>query len=218
MVVRSYSVSCFISLWLSHDVCKCFKVVFACWPITQFHYHYCEKYIESIEQRICLSVIFCWMCVQGEIYSQRHLVYNVWGCVLSADHFSCDDRMDIRTSSHMMTSSNGNIFRATGLLCGEFNGHRWIPQTKVSDAELWCFLWSRQLSKQWRRWWFETLLRSLWYHCNGYHNQLGNKIRQPSLVVKSWNSDMCSVINISLSIRCDWTSMPVMKTLLICTP
>ena len=43
---------------------------------------------------------------------------------------------------HMMTSSNGNIFRDTGPLCGEFTGHRWIPLTKASDAELWCFLWS----------------------------------------------------------------------------
>ena len=41
----------------------------------------------------------------------------------------------------MMTSSNGNIFRVTGHLCGEFTGPRWIPRTKVSDAELWCFLW-----------------------------------------------------------------------------
>ena len=40
----------------------------------------------------------------------------------------------------MMTSSNGNIFRVTGHLCGEFAGHRWIPRTKASGAELWCFL------------------------------------------------------------------------------
>ena len=42
----------------------------------------------------------------------------------------------------MMTSSNGNIFRVTGHLCGEFTGPQWIPCTKASDAELWCFLWS----------------------------------------------------------------------------
>ena len=42
----------------------------------------------------------------------------------------------------MMTSSNGNIFRVTGPLRGEFTGHRWIPLTKASDAEFWCFLWS----------------------------------------------------------------------------
>ena len=41
-----------------------------------------------------------------------------------------------------MTSSNGNIFRVTGPLCGEFTGDRWIPLTKASDAELRCFLWS----------------------------------------------------------------------------
>ena len=40
---------------------------------------------------------------------------------------------------HMMTSSNGNIFCVTGPLCGEFTVHRWIPLTKASDAELWCF-------------------------------------------------------------------------------
>ena len=47
----------------------------------------------------------------------------------------------IRTQPHggwwveyvMMTSSNGNIFRVTGHLCGEFTGPRWIPHTKASD-------------------------------------------------------------------------------------
>ena len=59
----------------------------------------------------------------------------------------------------MMTSSNRNIFRVTGLLSGEFTGHRRIPLTKASDAELWCFLWAvpeKQLSKISRRRWFET--------------------------------------------------------------
>ena len=41
----------------------------------------------------------------------------------------------------MMTSTNGSIFRVTDLLRGEFTDHRWIPLTKASDAELWCFLW-----------------------------------------------------------------------------
>ena len=31
------------------------------------------------------------------------------------------------------------IFSALLALCGEFTGHRWIPLTKVSDAELWSF-------------------------------------------------------------------------------
>ena len=41
-----------------------------------------------------------------------------------------------------VTSSNGNIIRATGPLCGEFAGHRWVPLTKASDAELEYFPWS----------------------------------------------------------------------------
>ena len=43
---------------------------------------------------------------------------------------------------NMMTSSNGSIFRVTAPFCGKFTGHQWIPHTKASDAELWCFLWS----------------------------------------------------------------------------
>ena len=70
---------------------------------------------------------------------------------------------------NMMTSSNGIIFRDTGHLCREFTGQRWIPRTKASDAELWCFLWSvlnKLWSKQWWGWWFETPCCPLWRHCN----------------------------------------------------
>ena len=35
-----------------------------------------------------------------------------------------------------------NMFRVTCPLRGESTGHRWIPLTKASEAELWCFLWS----------------------------------------------------------------------------
>ena len=73
---------------------------------------------------------------------------------------------------YMMTSWNGNIFRVTGHLCGEFTGPQWIPRTKASDAELWCFFdlrLNKRLSKQSWGWWFETLSRQLWRHRNdGY--------------------------------------------------
>ena len=49
----------------------------------------------------------------------------------------------------MMTSSNENLIRVTGLLCEEFTVHRWIPFTKASDAELWCFLWSAPRINGW---------------------------------------------------------------------
>ena len=41
-----------------------------------------------------------------------------------------------------MTSSNGNIFRVTGPVCGEFTGDQWIPHKKASDAKLWSLHWS----------------------------------------------------------------------------
>ena len=70
----------------------------------------------------------------------------------------------------MITSSNGNIFRVTGHLCGEFNSQRWIPYTKASDAELW-YLFdlrpNKRLRKQSWGWWFETPSRQLWRQCNG---------------------------------------------------
>ena len=69
----------------------------------------------------------------------------------------------------MMTSSNGNIFRVTGHLCGKFADPRWISRTKASDAELWCFFdlrLNKRLSKQPWGWWFETPAWSLWRHRN----------------------------------------------------
>ena len=69
----------------------------------------------------------------------------------------------------MMTSSNENIFCVTGLLCGEFTGHRWIPCTKASDAELWCFLWSAPkltVEQTLETLVFGTPSSSLWRHCN----------------------------------------------------
>ena len=71
---------------------------------------------------------------------------------------------------YMMTSWNGNIFRVTGPLCGEFTVHRPIPLTKASHA--WSFdvffdlCLNKRLSKQSRGWWFETPSGSLWRHCN----------------------------------------------------
>ena len=65
--------------------------------------------------------------------------------------------LKVATKYSMMTSSNGNIFRFTGPLWGEFTGHRWIPLTKASDVGLWGFLWpvpEKRLSKQSRRRWF----------------------------------------------------------------
>ena len=63
----------------------------------------------------------------------------------------------------MMTSSNGNIFRVTGYLCGKFPTQR--PVTR-SFAIFFDLRLNKRLSKQSWSWWFETLLFPLWRQCN----------------------------------------------------
>ena len=69
----------------------------------------------------------------------------------------------------MMTSSNGNIFRVTGPLCGEFTGPGEFPTQRPVTRGFDVFFDLRpnkRLSKQSWGWWFETPLWSLWSHCN----------------------------------------------------
>ena len=87
----------------------------------------------------------------------------------------------------MMTPSNGDIFRVTDSLCGEFTGHPWISLTKASDAEL-CFCLdlrqNKQLSKQSWGWWFAMPSPSLWRHCKACHTGpcvSVNIVRRPGL-------------------------------------
>ena len=91
-----------------------------------------------------------WTLLSGTSYVWLASTFGIAGSVLTSVRMSQNDLKVIRavcgsTCEYilyiMMTSSNGNIFRVTGHLCGEFTGLRWIPRTKASDAELWCFLW-----------------------------------------------------------------------------
>ena len=62
-----------------------------------------------------------------------------------------------------MMSSNGNIFRVTGPLCGEITSE--FPSQKPATRSFDVFF-DLRLSKQSRRQWFEAPSRSLWHHCN----------------------------------------------------
>ena len=69
----------------------------------------------------------------------------------------------------MMTSSNGNIFRVTGPLCGEFTGPGEFPAQRPVTRSFDVFFHLRlnkRLSKQPWGWWFETPGWSLWRHRN----------------------------------------------------
>ena len=49
--------------------------------------------------------------------------------------------LSVTVHNFMMTSSNENIFRVIGPLCGEFASNWWNTPAKASDFELWSFLW-----------------------------------------------------------------------------
>ena len=69
----------------------------------------------------------------------------------------------------MMTSSNGNIFRVTGPLRGEFTGPGEFPAQRPVPRSFDVFFdlsLNKRLSKQPWGWWFETPPRSLWRQCN----------------------------------------------------
>ena len=64
----------------------------------------------------------------------KYIFFNqiyIW----QANHvkFECDIQllmsvlMIVKNEENMMTSSNGNIFHITGLMCREFTGYQWIP-------------------------------------------------------------------------------------------
>ena len=93
-----------------------------------------------------------------------------------------------------------NNFHVTGPLCGEFTGHRWIPPTKASVAELRYFFHLRlikRLSKQsWRRL-FQTPSRSLWRHCNDRNFLYGL-----TNCIKHSNIKMCMCK--AASLECGW--------------
>ena len=70
---------------------------------------------------------------------------------------------------YMMTSSNGNIFRVTGPMCGEFTGPGEFPAQRPVTRSFDVFFdlhLNERLSKQPWGWWFETLSFSLWRQCN----------------------------------------------------
>ena len=75
----------------------------------------------------------------------------------------------------MMTSSNGNIFRVTGPLCGEFTGPGDFPTqrpvTRSFDVFFDLCLNKRLRNQPWG-WWFETPSWPLWRQCNaGYFRE-----------------------------------------------
>ena len=80
--------------------------------------------------KLWLGAVCSWPHCRGKYLADLKLQRCNWGEVW------------VRIHDDVIKWKNWNIFRVTGYLCGEFTGPRWIPHTKASNVEFWCFLWS----------------------------------------------------------------------------
>ena len=105
-----------------------------------------------------------------------------------------------QSSRCMMTSSNGNIFRVTGPLCGnspvtgEFPAQR--PVTLTFDVFFDLRLNKRFYKQSWS-WWFQTPSRSLWRHCNGLAVTTRTALVE---LFKTWSMIMAHILVYDVSI------------------
>ena len=73
---------------------------------------------------------------------------------------------------------NGNIFRVTGHLCGEFTGPGEFPTQRPVTRSIDVFF-DLRLNKPWG-WWFETPSWSLWRQCN----KMSTAMSQPPVTAR----------------------------------
>ena len=104
-------------------------------------------------------------------------------------------------------SSSGNIFYVTGPLWGESSGYQWIPHTKASDVELWCFLWSVHEEAIEQR--IETQV--IWDAITLIMKSKKSK-SFPTQRPVTWSFDvffdLCMKKQLSKELRCKWFEMP----------
>ena len=107
-----------------------------------------------------LDYFICRHCFVTTIFTFWY-IHPPWN--LSRYHESNQQSIPYGT---MMTSSNGNIFRVTGLLFEEFTGHRCIPPQRPVTGSFGVSWTNKRLGKQSKCRWFETPSRSLWRNRN----------------------------------------------------
>ena len=116
----------------------------------------------------------CWLTIKGDLWHSLESNFTRSPGEINPQHVFRNYTFEITSTSprdglkwFMMMSSNGNIFRITGPLCGEFTGHGEFPtQRPVTQSFDVFFDLNKRLSKQPWGWWFETPSWSLWRQCN----------------------------------------------------
>ena len=137
--------------------------------------------------------LYSFLVIMWPIFS----IFTLQGCLMWVQRMICALPMSLmwwiwydislgrikakRVCEPMMTSSNGNIFRVTDPLCGEFTGPGEFPTQRPVTRSFSVFFdlrFNKRLSKLPRGWWFETPSWSLWRQCNAF-------IMLPALCLKS---------------------------------
>ena len=84
----------------------------------------------EVKGNISYPYVYIWTIDCREV-TRQFLVKKFSTHIYHTRRWQC--KGELNHQIHMMTSSNRNIFRSTGPLCGEFTGDRWIPRTKASS-------------------------------------------------------------------------------------
>ena len=155
--------------------CQIPSKAFVLWQSIESKQYVCSRSLFGLVSAVCRHL----MSLNN--MKQDHLTWEVLNIGICIHHgqrwisllLQCwckSNRLHYSASISMMTSSNGNIYRVTGHLCGEFTGPRWIPRTQRPVTRSFDVFFDLRLNKRLRKqswgWWFETLSRPLWRQCN----------------------------------------------------
>ena len=128
----------------------------------------------KISQCITVCIFLGIYCNSILYFILSVITCSMMGLKLNHVHYNIMEQ-DVQGTT-MMTSSNRNIFRVTGHLCGEFPGPGEFPAQRPVTRSFDVFFdlrLNKWLSKQSWGWWFETLSRPLWRHCNEHPRPAG---------------------------------------------
>ena len=126
--------------WLSISPSVCLSITFLGTISTRVLIFWFIKFTENIYFVEWNKTLFLFECHLSN-FKVTQIKFGVYWHFLENTWKECHVSTFGMLMYLMMTSSNGNIFRVTGHLYGEFTGPQWIPRTKASDTDLWCFLW-----------------------------------------------------------------------------
>ena len=110
---------------------------------------YQHWYSHSTESQLWERLIFItWAHIDGLGQEKRNSIANALDLCLSCTNLSIylymylKKILCIEIGPRLFTSTLKNVKTLWCHQIEKFSSHRWIPLTKASDGELWCFLWS----------------------------------------------------------------------------